>query len=199
MSLVNSNKFLAAINPLSANTIRFKENNNYNRRDRLSRLPTVALMLKPQVDEKYKLVMGQRQKAKAILADSHQDKSNAKFIMNNYSNNNNKTPLKVLITRTQAWRMLRELLVQVKVDDALLASVHSKMVVSWADGIPRLRLAAKDAKSTTQSAVKTLVIIRLWSKIWLCVTSTLLARKLKRFAFTQAMRSVWDSQAKSST
>ena len=193
MSLVNSNKFLAATNPLSANTIKSKENNNYNRRDRLSRLPTVALTLKPQVDEKYKLVMGQHQKAKVILADSHQDKSNAKFIMNN------KTPPKVLITRTQAWRMLRELLVQVKVEDALLASAHSKMVASWADGIPRLRLAAKDAKSTTQSAVKTLVIIRLWSRIWPCVTSTLLARKLKRFAFTQAMRSVWDSQVKSST
>ena len=100
MSLVNSNKFLAATNPLSANTIRFKENNNYNRRDRLSRLPTVALTLKPQVDEKYKLVMGQHRKVKVILADSHQDKSNAKFIMNNYSNNNNKRPPQPQATAT---------------------------------------------------------------------------------------------------
>ena len=150
MLLVNSNNFLAEINPLSANTIKSKENNNYNRRDRLSRQLIVASMLKHQVDEKYKLVMGQLRKVKVTLVDSHQDKSNAKFIMNNYSNNNNKQPPRALTTRTRAWKMLRELLVQVKVEDALLASVHSKMVASWADGIPRLRLAAKDAKSTTR-------------------------------------------------
>ena len=102
MLLVNSNNFLAEINPLSANTIKSKENNNYNRRDRLSRQLIVASMLKHQVDEKYKLVMGQLRKVKVTLVDSHQDKSNAKFIMNNYSNNNNKQPPRALTTRTRA-------------------------------------------------------------------------------------------------
>ena len=102
MLLVNSNKLLAVINPRSANTIRSKENNNYNHRDRLSRRPTAVLMLKLQVDEKYKLVMGQHRKVKVTLVDSHQDKSNAKFIMNNYSNNNNKQPPRALTTRTRA-------------------------------------------------------------------------------------------------
>ena len=102
MLLVNSNNFLAAINLRSANTIRFKENNNYNHRDRLSHLPTAVLMLKLQEDEKYKLVMGQLRKVKVTLVDSHQDKSNAKFIMNNYSNNNNKLLPRALTTRTRA-------------------------------------------------------------------------------------------------
>ena len=89
-------------------------------------------------------------------------------------------------------------MVQVKVEDELSASAHSKMVAtSWVDGTRRL--VAKGVKCTTRLAVKTLVIIRLWSKIWHWETSILLGRKLTRFAYIRAMWWVWDSQVKSST